>query len=300
MKPTESVDEFFRRHGQPMELSGLCTVFRIEGIHRANVSPRSRRDFYKVMLLTQADGRLHYAHQAIEVHDNALVFTNPLMPYYWERVAGSEAGYVCLFTEEFITPQLKTAGVAGSPLFQAQGHPVLYPPEPTGLFLRRLFEQMLLEMKGHYVSKHELLRNYLQIILHESLKLVPAAPASLPGTSSARLTALFLNLLGQQFPITSVHRPLALKNAGEFARQLAVHPNQLNRAVKETTGKTTTELVADHVLQEAKALLRHSDWLIADVAHCLGFDHAANFIIFFKRHTQITPAQFRRQPVMNS
>jgi AraC-like DNA-binding protein len=32
----------------------------------------------------------------------------------------------------------------------------------------------------------------------------------------------------------------------------------------------------------------------------LGFDHAVNFIIFFKRHTQITPAQFRRQPVMNS
>jgi AraC family transcriptional activator of pobA len=44
-------------------------------------------------------------------------------------------------------------------------------------------------------------------------------------------------------------------------------------------------------------LLLHSSWDIAEIGYCLGFEHASNFNIFFKKQTGQTPNHFRRQPV---
>jgi len=72
-----------------------------------------------------------------------------------------------------------------------------------------------------------------------------------------------------------------------------VHVNHLNRAVKETTGKNTSELIAGRVVNEAKALLKHTDNTVAEVAYSLGFEHPSNFIIFFKKQTGLTPKALR-------
>jgi len=88
---------------------------------------------------------------------------------------------------------------------------------------------------------------------------------------------------------------MKLKTANEFAVQLNVHTNTLNRALKESTGKTTTEWIAERMTKEAKALLQLSNWDIAEIAYSLGFEHSSNFIIFFKKQTDITPLQFRKE-----
>jgi AraC-like DNA-binding protein len=79
----------------------------------------------------------------------------------------------------------------------------------------------------------------------------------------------------------------------EFASQLAVHVNHLNRALKEVTGKTTSQLIAERIVQEARALLKHTDWNISEIAWCLGFEELPHFINFFKKNAQITPKSFR-------
>jgi AraC family transcriptional activator of pobA len=141
-----------------------------------------------------------------------------------------------------------------------------------------------------------LMRTYIQTIIHESLKLVPAAPSYQPGTSAARLSASFLELLDRQFPIASPQHTLPLRNANEFARQLAVHTNHLNKALREVTGQTTTAHIAAKIVAEAQALLQHSDWSLAEIGYCLGFEHASNFNLFFKKHTGQSPSRYRRQP----
>jgi len=52
--------------------------------------------------------------------------------------------------------------------------------------------------------------------------------------------------------------------------------------------------ISEAITKEAKALLRFSSWNIAEIAYSLGFEHASNFIIFFKKQTNITPLQFRK------
>ncbi len=79
----------------------------------------------------------------------------------------------------------------------------------------------------------------------------------------------------------------------EFAGQLAVHVNHLNRAVKEITEKTTSMIIAERLLQEAKILLRHTEWNVSEIAYSLGFKEATDFNNFFKKMMQLTPVRFR-------
>jgi AraC family transcriptional activator of pobA len=296
MKSSDAIAAYYRQHGHGHPDTGQVAIYRIGEVAQPVSFPHVRRDFYKIKLLCNAQGILSYANQRVAVQSCALVFVNPLIPYSWERTAGSETGYACLFTEEFITQQLKTVSVAGSPLFRAGGNPVLFPPPEVVSRLSSLFEQCLAEIHSSYAHKYDLLRNYLQLILHESLKLAPEAAPCQSGTSAARLSSQFLELLERQFPLLSPHSPLPLKTAQEFAGQLAVHPNHLNKALKETTGLTTTGHIAGKLVAEAKALLRHSDWSVAEIGYCLGFEHASNFNSFFKKNTGQPPNQYRRQP----
>jgi len=99
--------------------------------------------------------------------------------------------------------------------------------------------------------------------------------------------------LERQFPIDDTHQRINLRSASEFAKQLNVHVNHLNRAVKDTTEKTTTLLIAERILQEAKILLKHSVWTVSDISYALGFTEVTRFNNFFKKHVLLSPLKFR-------
>ncbi len=97
----------------------------------------------------------------------------------------------------------------------------------------------------------------------------------------------------RQFPIDSPENILTLKSPADFAQNLSVHVNHLNRAVKEVTGKTTTNHIADRIVKEAKALLVHTDWNVSEIAYSLGFEYPTYFNNFFKKHTELSPKSLR-------
>jgi AraC family transcriptional regulator, transcriptional activator of pobA len=100
-------------------------------------------------------------------------------------------------------------------------------------------------------------------------------------------------LLERQFPLESPQQQLRLRTPTDYADQLAVHVNHLNRVLKDTTGHTTTELIGGRLTQEAKILLKQTNWTISEIADCLGFTDVAHFCTFFKRQTTLTPGDFR-------
>ena len=102
-----------------------------------------------------------------------------------------------------------------------------------------------------------------------------------------------IELLERQFPIESINQELQLRTAKEYAENLRIHVNHLNKVLKEVTGKTTTEIIASRITQEAKILLKQTDWNISEIANCLGFDEVAHFSNFFKKQTTTSPLHYR-------
>jgi AraC family transcriptional regulator, transcriptional activator of pobA len=299
MKGKETTDTFHHPSVQDDSIHGQFTIYRIEDYCVNSSLPDTRKDFYKITLLKKGEGILSFPEKSFHIKNGMIVFFNPKIPYSWEPVTMNDSGFSCLFTEDFIHHPIKTKSLLQTPLFQAGGYHVLVPDKKSISLLTGIFEQMMVEMQSPYPHKLELLRSYIQIIIHEALKIAPLE-AHRPGNSTARIKTLFMELLENQFPIVSLQHTLRYKNAHEYAFQLAIHTNHLNRALKEITGHTTTELISSRIIKEAKALLMHSDWDIAEIGFCLGFDHASNFNIFFKKQTGFTPRHYRRQALVLS
>ena len=269
--------------------------FKVYVVDRpCTTKPRfTRRDYYKVMLLT-TKARLHYAHQSWELDGTYLLFFNPHLPYAMEMLADYRHGYLCLFTEEFITALDRSESLPQSPLFKIGSTPLLQLQEEQVPFMTVIFQKMLAMQETEYPFKSELIRTYLQLAIHEALQLQSAKTFVQHHNAAARLATLFLDLLEQQFPVESPEQTLALKTAQEFADRLAVHVNHLNKAVKEVTGKPTSAHITGRITDEAKALLQHTTWSVAEIAYCLGFAYPTYFNNFFKKQTGNTPLACRK------
>lgn len=100
--------------------------------------------------------------------------------------------------------------------------------------------------------------------------------------------------LSGQFPITEDTQPIKLCKASDFADILNIHVNHLNRSVKLYTGKTTTQNINERFIQEARALLKRTDWSITTIAAVLGFMEVNHFSAFFKKHVGHTPTDYRK------
>ena len=267
-------------------------VYEIEG---AVLPPpaRGRRDFYK-MVLAPDDMTIRYGEQTLAAPGPFLFLINPHVPHAVVNYTTGARRLACLFTEAFMAGRERTELLRHSPLFRVDGVPIIPLTSAQAGFMTGLFQQMLAVYQGAYAHKNELLKTCLELLLHEALRIQPTLPEGLPAKNAAsRLTQLFLDLLERQFPIETTARPLQARTAQDFAERLAVHVNYLNRAVKAVTGKPTSTHIAERIAAEAKALLQHTDWSVADIAYGLGFDYPTYFNNFFKRTTGRIPKAFR-------
>lgn len=272
---------------------GHFNVFQLDpyvGDHARPV-PYKRRDFYKVMLV-KGRGTVHYADTVVEVQKQALSFSNPQIPYKWEHTNNIRSGVFCIFNQQFFH---QYGNLSQYTIFQPGGTHVFELTDEQVQIVQGIFDRMFSEINSEYVHKYDVLRTLVFELVHFAMKMEPAAKLEKqPIMAAQRIATLFLELLERQFPIDELHRTLALRSASDFANQLNVHVNHLNRAVKEATQKTTTQLIAERVVQEAKILLKHSNWSVSEIAYALGFAEVTHFNNFFKKHVKVSPLQFRR------
>ena len=254
--------------------------------------PYDRRAYYKISLI-KGLSRAEYADKVIHIERNALLFATPRVPYHWLPEDREQDGYFCVFTSEFLLPAKSGVRLDELPLFQAGGYPVFTLTDEEYAGVLTIFQKMAREITSAYTYKYDLLRNYVLELVHLGQKLQPATALYPAHTASARVTSLFIELLERQFPIETQQQRLRLRSAVDYADQLAVHVNHLNKVLKETTGRTTTDLIGTRVAQEAKLLLKQTQWSVSEIADSLGFVEVAHFSNFFKRRTSYSPAVFR-------
>jgi AraC family transcriptional regulator, transcriptional activator of pobA len=273
-----------------LKLKGF-KVYPING-DLSKIPVYSRRDFYKICINT-SKSVIQYADRGIETDGTILFFGNPVIPYSWETVSNKYEGYACVFTEEFLKVKDRSDALHESPLFKIGGTPIFSLSADQKVFIDSLFQKMIKEYETDYVFKDDLMRSYINLIIHESMKMQPSENFFKHKNASSRITSLFLELLERQFPVETKNQPLALKTPQDYAQSLSVHVNHLNRSVKEITGKSTTAHITERIIGEAKALLQHTDWSIADIGYSLGFEYPSYFNNYFKRLTGTIPKSLR-------
>lgn len=97
----------------------------------------------------------------------------------------------------------------------------------------------------------------------------------------------FMQLLGEHFRQE--------RSVGFYARQLCITPKYLTTLIKRISGHSVSEWIDSYVILEAKALLKHSNRSIQELAYHLNFPNQSFFGSYFKRNTGISPTQYREQ-----
>lgn len=118
-----------------------------------------------------------------------------------------------------------------------------------------------------------------QICLHEGTAGSPSA---------RRHHALFTRFVLAMEEHYLEHWPIS-----RYAMQLGLSPERLNRLTRAETDRSALELVHDRLLREASRRLIYVAAPVSSLAFELGFKDPAYFCRFFKRHTGLTPKEFR-------
>jgi AraC family transcriptional regulator, transcriptional activator of pobA len=297
MKKVENIEKFYeeKHTWMPDNLRkeiGHFNVFKLDPFIGKNAKqvPYRKRDYYKITLII-GNGVVQYADKTIEVKKQALVFSNPQIPYSWTQLDKVRTGQFCVFNQTLFH---KYGNLDQYSVFQPNGTHVFELTTEQVKTAIAVFDRMFDEFNSEYIHKYDVLRNLTFELIHFAMKMYPATSLDKqPVNAAKRISTLFLELLERQFPIDDNHQTMQLRSASEFAEKLNVHVNHLNRALKETTEKTTSEIIAERILQEAKILLRHSSWNVSEIAYSLGFAEPTHFNNFFKKHTKLSPMKFR-------
>ena len=276
---------------------GHFNVFSIKELYERlkdkSFMPYDRRAYFKISLI-KGKNRVEYADRIIEIEKFALLFATPKIPYHYiPQDTEEQSGHFCVFTSEFLTKDKSGIELDKLPIFQADAYPVFQLTEEEVIAIELIFNKIHQEINSDYVYKYDLIRNYVAELIHIGQKLQPVTALYSKHNSAARVSSLFVELLERQFPIESPRQRLELKSAKDFAARLSIHVNHLNKVLKENTGKTTTELISDRLIHEAKILLKETDWNISEIAFSLGFEELAHFSNFFKKQTTLSPVSFR-------
>ena len=84
-------------------------------------------------------------------------------------------------------------------------------------------------------------------------------------------------------------------STNQYASELHISPDYLNKIVKSQTGKTAKEHIQSRIIIGAKRLLYFTELSNKEIGFELGFSEPANFSAFFKKSVGISPSQFKSE-----
>jgi len=136
------------------------------------------------------------------------------------------------------------------------------------------------------------------------------SPVSLPNIIGALLSIYLLKLNNKNIRSTSYVENRSLeyfnqfrhlletnysktRDAKMYASELSISYKHLNEVCKEVVNVTVKSFVDSYVILEAKRMLVTTTLSAKEIAFSLGFDEPTNFLKYFKKHTGLTPVEFR-------
>jgi len=254
----------------------------------------TRKSLYKIKLV-RGKCKCHYADRTIEIEKYALIFINPMIPFLLEETEEPIKEYFCIFNDDFFR---NFGNIRDYPVFQNHHDNVFSLSEDEYLKFETLLDKMRVELRSDYEYRFDAIRNLVYEIIHKKLKMnsVQSEFRKRNGAKN-RITLLFEELLALQFPLHSTSDSVKLRKPKDFAEQLSVSINHLNKSVKHIRNKTTSEIITDRILQEAKILLKVTDWSVSEIAYSLGYETPSRFIYTFRKNIEVSPLAYRNEHI---
>jgi AraC-like DNA-binding protein len=255
-----------------------------------NEGPHSH-NYYEMVWLTGGQGTLHTDMQEHLIDHNTIFFLKPGQPHEF-RILPEMEGFVFSFTDGFFNIGEYdfdlACQVSLNQLF-AERRVIKFSDEMEE-DMKEIVFKMIQESENKYSSKMELLKRYFKIFLIYITRGLDENIGHAEQSRETELVKRFMDSLEKNFK--------EKKQVSDYANQLLVTPNYLNRIVKRMTGMSAGHQIRQRVVLEAKRMGRYSEAGMKEIAYNLGFLDIAHFSRFFKTFGGLNFSDFKRAPMV--
>ncbi|WP_183558486.1 hypothetical protein [Mucilaginibacter sp. SP1R1] len=190
----------------------------------------NRKVFYTATLL-QGEYRLEFEDRSIDVSGNSLLFTTTKIPFGIHSTGLGYAGISCVFKEEFITKTNSGYRLLEFPIYKPGRQNIYSLTDDQTKYFIDIYTKIFDEAQANSAFKDNLQRTYLLEIIFNAQKLAPVNSFIKTNNTTEVIACSFIRLLESQFPIEFPQDTIKFKTSKDFADNLSLHPNYLNRQV---------------------------------------------------------------------
>lgn len=250
--------------------------------------PHHRHHYYEIIWLKNGSGVHHIDTTSYPYNGSVLFLLSPGQIHQLQQSENAE-GYVIRFLPAIFGDVASIHDfILSTQLFDnVQASPLLKVPVTQFNVIEDLFLKISIEYNGHENDKEQILGAYLKILMTQIARLKRQQEISQRYEMDTGFT-LFRNYkLAIEKHYTAIHLVRG------YADLLHVQPRLLNTVARKYAGKSAGELITERILLEAKRYLYHNLESVKEIAFALGFEDPAYFTRLFKKHTGLSPIEYR-------
>jgi AraC family transcriptional activator of pobA len=277
----------------PNKSFGISRMSDIYEKNEGRVDEPHRHDFYTILLVADAKGKHIIDFNTYTLTSNQVFFISPGQVHQVIEDKKS-TGFAMVFSLNFLLENnIDRSFIEDLNLFYNYGQS---PPLAINIEqqdkLAGFCEEIFQIYQSDQLYKHASIGAYLKLFLIYCNSLCSSLDTA-PHEQEAGNTLLkkFRNLVDEKYKLWH--------GTSDYAAQLNISPDHLNRTIKTFLGKTAKEFVQTRIVIAAKRLLFFSELTTKEIAYELGFSEASHFSAFFKKETGVSPSKFRESKERN-
>ena len=279
--PSYTIQQFINQPNKKTEFE--ITLF--DSMDEPDVADIHRHSFYEILWVDKGQSKHKVDYKTYKLNEQSLFFISPGQTHQFEEWQSLQGGTI-LFTEHFflLNQQNKDKLFELSFLDNIYSNPNLKLSKTDFQQIRDIID-LLIEERNRNDSNQFILQSLLHILLLQIQRSIDSNVNKIVPKKYIIIYKQFKNLIEENF--------LNNLTVNEYASSLNITAHHLNRAVKEVTGNTTTDVIRARIILEAKRLLTFSDYSISEIAAQLRLFDSSYFTKLFKKESGLTPSEFK-------
>ncbi|MDI6048679.1 AraC family transcriptional regulator [Flavobacterium sp. XS2P24] len=259
-------------------------TFKNHLIDHSFVEEPHRHNSYVLVFFTKGSGTHEIDFDVFTIQPGSMFFLQPGQMHHW-NLSDDVEGFVIFYSQEMYNLYFGQKTIGDYPFYSSvDNKPEMFFDATESKLILPYFESLILETQANQLLKQDKIMNLLDIIHIEIARKY----------SETHLhEAHSYNVKIKTFELVLEHNFKKEKAPSFYASQLAITLKHLNRICNEMLQKTTTEVITDRIILEAKRMLMDKKFTVNEIATELGFDDYSYFTRLFKKNTRMTPTNFR-------
>lgn len=247
-----------------------------------------RMDYYALCICTAGEINIEIDRQKYKVNVHSFLIAAPSTIVKFGKASDGFTMKLLFFDKNFLIKNISNPFIIEKMnLFSKGSYNIIKTTSKNSSLLQNLLDYLEKKSKKKGKFTEEIIRTIIFNLLLETAEIIEQENSVNPGKEEGKkdLYLKFSKLIRE-----NINRERTVQF---YADKMHISSKYLIEIIKKASGKTPHEVIDEALLKEAYVMLGNPDITISEIAFELQFNSASAFGRFFKKHTTLSPSEYR-------